>query len=1031
MKRNLLVVILMIALLMALVSYANADELSIQAQFRQSNPVAGEQLDLSWSVTGGSGIYSDIQIVWELQSSCLCKTLDPIHRSGSSGTTDITPGDYVDQVEVTVTATDSNGNTGSTRLHTELSNWQHENEAWFDVMNDINYADAGQQVSASWEIGAGRHTISDVRYQWVVLHKTNDGMITLDPLTGWTNVGTDLTGSATYTPNQAGIIYLNVIFDAEDGWACPGGIFDPIQVLNPGDTPVTAEISFSPTKAKAGDPITIGWSTAGTKQNTNISVDWYFCGDSGNETSDVVDPAGTLGTTTFTPSEDGDLDVSIAVYDPDTGLRFRKYNSMRVGDEPIPHSNIMIQASFQQPSYTAGQTLNLDWSVSGGSGIYSDVQIDWVIQESCLSKTMHTDHSTAASGTTSYTPPTNPDQVMAKITVTDSNGSKRESQCRTNLTNYQRDNPASFSVFNDVDYVQVDQNISARWNIEPGRHTISNVHYRWVTVYRNDQGRIEERMTGWTDAGNNLTGRATYTTTQAGNVYLDVAFDAEEGWACSGGRFEPIQVLNAGETPVTAGISITPEEPKTGEDFKVTWNTEGTTANTEIEVQWEFFPQSGSPSTNTIHPTTATGSTTLKMTDEGWLNAKIQVRDNDKNIQLTRRVSAEIKEPSGITLAVTPQNPTLGQPVTINWDISRASYEDADLEIELYTGNLVKCESIQGADLKNNQTGSVTFIPTEGDSFKVCGHIWTSTKSFEEETAIIPLTGTWKAPNPYNVSVSYQVLQTRAVTGPRIVADYSITGGTGNISSIYAYWYRFEPDGRKVKLHERELDSPTGQIIYTPSQSGDYALVFEIADWESGWSFYQNPSTITSTATVTGISQTDPGIEFIELPTVIDPGQRNMITWDVTGGDNSGNRNTTIYIETDDGIILTDSMENGFTISYEIPAWNVGEDSKSITIELTPEDNSTAGETVTKSIPIVRSIAGRLILPRGLKKIESEAFLNTAADEIDIPDSVEEIGENAFPSGVTLIVGEGTDAETWARNNGYTHVVREEGPVVE
>ena len=89
------------------------------------------------------------------------------------------------------------------------------------------------------------------------------------------------------------------------------------------------------------------------------------------------------------------------------------------------------------------------------------------------------------------------------------------------------------------------------------------------------------------------------------------------------------------------------------------------------------------------------------------------------------------------------------------------------------------------------------------------------------------------------------------------------------------------------------------------------------------------------------------------------------------------------------------------------------------------------GETITKTIPIVRSIAGRLILPRGLKKIESEAFLNTAAVEIDIPDSVEEIGENAFPSGVTLIVGEGTDAETWARNNGYTPVVREKGPVVE
>ena len=66
----------------------------------------------------------------------------------------------------------------------------------------------------------------------------------------------------------------------------------------------------------------------------------------------------------------------------------------------------------------------------------------------------------------------------------------------------------------------------------------------------------------------------------------------------------------------------------------------------------------------------------------------------------------------------------------------------------------------------------------------------------------------------------------------------------------------------------------------------------------------------------------------------------------------------------------------------------------------------------------------RIDLPRNLTRIESEAFLNVAAEEIDIPDSVTFIGENAFPSGVTLIVGSGSYAYEWAGENGFTPTVR-------
>ena len=55
-----------------------------------------------------------------------------------------------------------------------------------------------------------------------------------------------------------------------------------------------------------------------------------------------------------------------------------------------------------------------------------------------------------------------------------------------------------------------------------------------------------------------------------------------------------------------------------------------------------------------------------------------------------------------------------------------------------------------------------------------------------------------------------------------------------------------------------------------------------------------------------------------------------------------------------------------------------------------------------------------------------EEFLNVAATEIDIPDGVVYIGENAFPAGTTLIMEAGSQWWDWADQNGYVPALREE-----
>ena len=630
--------------------------------------------------------------------------------------------------------------------------------------------------------------------------------------------------------------------------------------------------------------------------------------------------------------------------------------------------NLYVQAVFSQNNPQVGQPVELQWSVTGGSGSYTDVQIEWQIQESCMQKSMQTRNFTGSTGTDSYTPPAYADQLHVIVTATDSNGNTERAWRNIQLEGWQHVNAVSGGIYNDMEYAEVGQQVSARWEIEPANHTISNVRYRWITEYPTSNGRGYEES-AWIPAGNNLQGTGTFTTTRAGKTYMALAFDGDGDWKCPSLTVDVIQVLNPGETPVTAEISITPQKPKTEEDFTIAWNTTGTTAgNTEIRVDWSFSPRngSGSPTSGTIDPASETGTKKMQMTEAGMLSASINIWDKEKDIRITRRVSAEITEPSGIELSVSPTNPQLGQPVTVSWKITRQSFMSAGLNVELTSGNLTKRVDLPGANLMQNKTGSVAFTPTDGDQIKVRANLSTNTGWFQEELEPITLQGTWNTPSPMQVNVTYRILQTRGTSGKQIAADYTITGGTGNISYIDAVWYRIENDGRRTRLHERNVgNNTTGQLTYTPGTDGRYAVIFNVTDNDSGWNFNQDVTTVSETIKVAGVAQTAPGIEFVsELPAEIEPDRSYQLVWDVTGGDNGSMRETTVYVCTDDGIILYNNPSYSFTNYCMITMTGIGPDSQKVIIELTPKDGTTTGTKVSREIPINRNGSGNIPAPK-------------------------------------------------------------------
>ncbi|MBQ6515173.1 MAG: hypothetical protein IJI09_10685 [Clostridia bacterium] len=379
--------------------------------------------------------------------------------------------------------------------------------------------------------------------------------------------------------------------------------------------------------------------------------------------------------------------------------------------------------------------------------------------------------------------------------------------------------------------------------------------------------------------------------------------------------------------------------------------------------------------------------------------------------------TTETKE---IVLSVTPEHPVLGQPVTVSWDIiGYEDIEDAYLDVMLFSGSMIKYVDVPYVDLAANRTGSVTFTPTDGETMVATIYFWSGDDYVDEDTGSISLSGEWDAPEPIAVSVSYEADDQNQIT-----ATYEVTGGAGSYEFINATWIRLGTGGNASFMHSRRLESPSGQVTYTPPASGEYALRFDILD-QNGWGFVQGVNTITNTVTVSGVSQQELGIDFYDgLPATVNPGHSLEVKWDVTGGNTGDYRETAVRIVTDDGIVLEETTTYEFTNSCLVSMSGVSGSSRSVIISLTPMDSTATGETVTVTIPIYRPGNEKLVLPRNLTTIETEAFLGVAASEIDIPDSVVSIGTNAFPGGVTLIVGSGSYAETWAVQNGYTPVIR-------
>lgn len=561
---------------------------------------------------------------------------------------------------------------------------------------------------------------------------------------------------------------------------------------------------------------------------------------------------------------------------------------------------------------------------------------------------------------------------------------------------------------------------------------------RWAVLEKNEEARFAWRMLEgkeYTEMDNPPADAGQYQLViqeQGGKGWEDAAvFDFEITGSASSGpvvlsenlelRDVSTRMLSNGQLEITGTVSAPSEVVR----VRIAgWKDEEQTADMAreyAEFMTSVWKRNESSLTGAALPFSFSGSRPVAEDDLGKTQYTI-LAGLDKNVNLVGFAVIKVKNQKPqpkLTLSVSPEKPVLGQPVTVSWNIASDSYELGGLFGNVYIGDMLKHINFQDADVTNNSSGSIELTFDEGQDLELC--LWTNDDEIWE---VYHFSGATGNPDPIQVNVAYQ--KAKVATGEKITADYAITGGSGEYESINAYWGWMNEGYEERRLQERMLDSTSGRMEYTPAQAGKVGLVFEIED-RTGWLLQQFIFSVP-TVTVTGNTvKAAPGISFYEgLPVSVDPLTESslLLTWDVTGGgDYLLERSTRIHVETDDGQVLEDAEVSGSATYFHsidlYPARLLN--TRNITISLTPGVGSTWGKKVTKAIP-VRMI--KLVLPRSLTAIEAEAFLNTAARIIDIPDGVTSIGSNAFPTGATLIVGSGTPAEIWANENGYTTIIR-------
>lgn len=577
--------------------------LSINSWLMSGSTVkAGEAAEVSWSVSGGAEPYS-VRIEWTVDDGCMKKLIHTDYSTAAEGSVSYVVPTYTKEVTCLAVVYDANSQRQQKFNWIQVQDYQQSNPASYSITYGKEYVTVGEQVSAVWNINPGDHTISKVQYAW--------GLSGSGSLTDWIDAGSQRTGMARCTTTKAGLLYLSLWVNTEDGWylSVSGG---EIQVLEEGAEPLTASISIMSENPTVGDDVVVSWNVSGAGENTSWQLEWNINGEYHSD-----DKISSTGSKTIHAEQAGEISANIFVYDYDRNFSIRK-EAEAIVIEPL-YARLSIAA---RDAVTAGEPMEVSWRIIGGLEPY-DVRVEWTVADGCMLKQIHVDYFTEAEGTASYVVPTYVQQVYCGVVVYDATGQRKDHFGMRKVQGYQQENPASYTISHNVDHAKVGDEITATWNFDSGDHKISKLRYAWTNPESNG---TEE----WIDVGTKQTGNAKCIATEPGLLYLSLWVDTEDGWYFQGWGSDKVQVLAEGDEPLTADLTITPEKPHVGDDVVISWKVNGIRDKTSWFLNWRDSNGGHSEYEKTE------GTITVHADQEGEISAEIYVSDYNGFFYITK-----------------------------------------------------------------------------------------------------------------------------------------------------------------------------------------------------------------------------------------------------------------------------------------------------------------------------------------------------------------------------------------------------------
>ena len=789
------------------------EPLVVTLSLGQSTVNYGENIDVSWEVTGGAGGYTLYYSWWIAQPG-----LDFEHLMGYESTQ--APGSATLKAPIgergylSVYAEDADGNSAYAES-AEFTILNSPEPITGSITLSTTQATYGEDIIANWQVEGG---VAPYRIETDLFISRDDG----NEYTWVSDSRSDqAAGSAQFRVPMGtkGFIALNV-------WDADNNRFSKYSddfTITGSPEPITIQLEVTPTTLNYRDTFTYTWAVTGGVPGYSIEAVLVTVDSQGMHSARFL---GTLSEAAGSAQAQAGLGVrtyvQLSVTDAEGNTDWQDSGDITILGAPDP-----IQADITLSTMEAvyQQDITASWSITGGTPPYS-IKYEWISwPEEGWGTQFAQGTSAQAAGSDIQQVPSGA-RGSFELTVTDAHGMVSNHSEFFTITGSPP--PYSPTVSLSATTVAYRDTITATWDITGGEDSFTG-HAYWEVTDANGLTQAVE----WINLRGNRTGESTITVPAGEQGNFTVVVNGRYG-----GWYETSQsfTITGSPQPLEAAITLDKTSVPFGGDITASWAITGgvqpyeiVRTNWTIFYDWEYENQFG-----VEYPIAGSGSDSL--TVPGGTSGQFEVFVNDaegNRAQFYSEVFTITGSPPPILseYSLNAHVITAGDTLTVDWQIEGGTPPySLDLEWNIYEadeqGDVVKRAFYQDA-YSNKATGSSSRQINFGSYVEVNAKITDSRG--ETRYDWVGYADILGEPRHDFLTAQLTVDSDKIYyPGDTLTASYQFAGGLAPYTMDYQ-WYHWQ-DGGEVVLASGTLSSLSGSLSYQATQAGYPSLRVSVQD---------------------------------------------------------------------------------------------------------------------------------------------------------------------------------------------------------